>query len=119
MKSLSVRLGVILIGLAIFGYAEVCNAQCAWVLWIKMGNRVEGIWYPPQWQIHSAFPTYDLCVQSRIKDFNYYKEIYIYNKMNVSLYADGSGFAVYDAERSRIDVSYESKCLPDTLDLRK
>jgi hypothetical protein len=31
MKSLSVRLRIILIGLAIFGNAEVCKAESAWV----------------------------------------------------------------------------------------
>ena len=72
MKSLLVKLGVILIGLAIFGYTEACNAECAWVLWKQLGLRVEGRWQEPRWQIDSAFPTYDLCIQSRIKDFNYY-----------------------------------------------
>jgi hypothetical protein len=121
MKSLLGKSGFILIiGLVIFGYAEVCNAECAWVLWIQVGNRVEGRWYPPQWKILSAFPTYDLCVQSRIKDFNYYKDIYSYNKFTISIYGDGSGFAVSDpTDTSKIVFSYESKCLPDTLDLRK
>ena len=37
MKSLSVKLGVILVGLAIFTYTEVCGAE-----WIKYTPEIEG-----------------------------------------------------------------------------
>lgn len=99
--------------------SNIVNAQCAWVLWTQEGNRVEEKWYPPRWQIHSAFPTYDLCMQNRIKELNRYKEIYIYNKIDISMYGDGSGFAIHNRNLNRLEFSYESKCLPDTLDPRK
>ena len=79
MKSLSVKLGVILIMVVILGNVKVCNAECAWVLWERTGQRLEGRFQWVEWHVNSAFPTYDLCTQRRIKEFNYYKEIYIYN----------------------------------------
>jgi len=119
MKALSVKLGVILIGLIIFSYMEVSRGECAWVLWKQEGSRVEGKWYPPQWEIDSAFPTYDLCIQYRIKELNRRKERYIYNKTPISTYDDGSGFIILNRENNITEFSYQSKCLPDTIDPRK
>ena len=80
MKSLSVKSGVILIGLAIFGYAELCKAEDAWVLWLR--HNFEVYWAKDQidsagkviatkgyandffqrtWELLDAFPTYDQC----------------------------------------------------------
>ncbi len=119
MKSLLVRVGVILIGLFILGYGcPLANAQCAWVLWEQIGNRIEGKWYPPEWHINSAFPTYDQCVQKQNKNFNFLKDAY--SKSKPSIYMDTVGFSVLNPnEGNRVDFSYESKCLPDTIDPRK
>ena len=103
---------ILVIGLAAFGYTEACHAEGAWVLWKKVGLRIEGKWQPSQWQIDSVFPTYDMCIQSLTKDFNRYKDLY--SKFNPSVYEDGSGFAVLNlTDPSKKDFSYESKCLPD------
>lgn len=60
MKSLSVRLGVIFIGLIIFSYAEVCKAQCAWVLWKHVDNNVSG---QRSWELIKAFTEHKQCIQ--------------------------------------------------------
>lgn len=121
MKSFS-RLGVIfvLIGLAIFGNGEACNAECGWVLWTKIGSIDKGRWDPGQWQIYLAFPAYDLCIQSHIKNFNRSKDTFSKSNTPISTFDDDSGFWVFDSTEPRKTVfSYESKCLPDTVDPRK
>jgi len=60
MKSLSFKLGVILIGLLILGNAEICGAGGAWVLW-KESRSPKG----SDWKIESAYPTYNECKQHR------------------------------------------------------
>jgi len=59
VKSLSVKLGVILIGLILFGYTEVCNAQ-NWVLWVGKCKKVDS---KTEWTIDSAYPSYEKCVE--------------------------------------------------------
>lgn len=109
MKPLSVKLGVILIGFAIFGYAEVCRAECAWVLWlIDTDNQI---------QVLNAFPSYEQCKQAQqiscerqskaIKDTEIVANCpdsfdFRYKKKGVS------------TMRRRL-----FKCLPDTIDPRK
>ena len=65
MKSLSAKLGVILIGLAILGYTEVCRAEGAWVLWAHFFYK------SPSWSLISAYPNYEQC-QERA---NWFREL--------------------------------------------
>jgi hypothetical protein len=60
---LSVKLGVILIGLIIF-CAEVCRAGDSWVLWEGIAKNIGS---DTIWTTESAFPSYELCT-NRIKN---------------------------------------------------
>jgi hypothetical protein len=94
-------LGVFLVGLVIFGYAELCNAQ-NWVLWEGRDKNKDS---NTVWTIESAFPSYKLCTD-RIKnicgDKNMDYSSYTCAKFNYLGYA-----------------AWYYKCLPDTVDPRK
>ena len=104
MKSLLVKLGVILIGLAIFCYGDVCRAECAWVLWIGQDKKVGS---NTIWTVEAAFPSYELCIK-RIKNI-----------------CAGGTSAMDDSSNTCSQYNYLGyaawyyKCLPDTVDPRK
>lgn len=50
MKPIFVKLAFVLIGLAIFGYTEACNAGDAWILWkqrteVQPNGEIETRWF--------------------------------------------------------------------------
>ena len=127
MKSLLGKLGVILIGLAIFGCAEVCGAECAWVLWRKTEKTifVKDKQYPDysaNWERMEAVPKFEQCMQ-RMREFSernndaYLKGksvggfpgIKIEKLPSLGLMLSGEGFIE----------TIEFKCFPDTIDPRK
>jgi hypothetical protein len=124
MKSL---LGVILVGVAIFGYAEVCNAQCAWVLWGRttiinltpQGQKIE----KPIWELLSAFPNHEQCTEYKIKKIAETKE-FMGRTSNVQKMIDIDNgimvrIEVNESLTSGVIKSLEAQCLPDTIDPRK
>jgi hypothetical protein len=124
MKFLSVKLGLILfvIGLTIFGNVEVCSGQCAWVLWLKDHNE--------KWEIQSAFPTYNDCQEAQRNLFlhfrNTWKNAKAFNEVPIKeakiTEVQFSWMSVWLELQTGRNVSigtFELKCLPDTLDLRK
>lgn len=108
MKSLSVKWGVILIiGLTICGYAELCNAQ-NWVLWAYTKTSDGKNWQGENWQILEAFPSYELCMKAWDRSVS----LGILNATKV-----GKGtFVITDKGYTHL---MEFKCLPDTVDPRK
>lgn len=127
MKSLSVKLGVIFVlsGLAIFGNAEVCKAQCAWVLWeelelfsIKDGKPTDNV----VWKLIVATPKYEQCLENQRRLFEKIKkeadedkEKYdTISKIEVVPYT----FVMKDFKSGGF-FSKTLKCLPDTIDPRK
>jgi hypothetical protein len=118
MKSLLVKLGVILIiGLAIFSYVEVCRAEGAWVLWENLGIRLPSFGKPDWsgWKLERAYPTYEMCIKEanyRIKTKSASR-----NKTEYQIEIRSDGFM---AKKSDDDWTfYEVKCFPDTVDPRK
>jgi hypothetical protein len=103
MKSLLVRLGVILIGLTIFGYAEVCNAQ-NWVLWEGIDKNIGS---KTIWTVESAFPSYELCI-NRIKNICAGSTSAMDYSSNTCTKFNYLGYA-----------AWYYKCLPETVDPRK
>jgi hypothetical protein len=102
MKSSSIGLGVLLIGLLVFGYAEVCRAEGAWVLWEGIDKKVGS---DTIWTIESAFPSYKLCTD-RIKNIC------------------GTGSMDYSSNTcTKFNflgyAAWYYKCLPDMVDPRK
>jgi hypothetical protein len=130
MKSLSVKLGVILIGLTIFGCGEVRGADCAWVLWFK---QVPGSKSTPAnefWEINEAFPTYKECSEAQKNLFfsmrSSFKNMKMLNDAHVK------EVSISDTPNTWMNVwvelktgekvpfgTFEFKCLPDTIDPRK
>lgn len=113
MKSLSVKLGfiVVVIGLLIFEYGcpvvNIANTECAWVLWMKTtvleyekNFRTDSSIY---WELINAFPAHEKCmeVQKTLEP----REIHSKDKDKNK-----------DKEKI-IHIMYI--CLPDTVDPRK
>jgi hypothetical protein len=129
MKSLSAKLGVILIGLTIFGYGNVCKAQCAWVLWnlstlTYKDERTHDI-KPlikgePQWEIVAAFPKYEQCVKRQEQEFLKFKEGI--KKQKENNFSEDKNNWIIAGSYTTSHVMYfwgQWKCLPDTVDPRK
>ena len=127
MKSLLGKLGVILIGFAIFGYAEVWGAECAWVLWKKTEKTMVGKYkqYPDHsvsWELMDAVPKFEQCLQSGRE----------YSERQYSLYLKGKSEGEFQGMRigkspsgglmlseEGLTQTIEFKCFPDTIDPRK
>jgi hypothetical protein len=107
MKSLLTKLGVILIGLTVFGYAELCNAQ-NWGLWQYV--RSEKL-HAEYWENLGAFPSYELCIKEWDK-----KVSLSATSVNAQEITKGEFLITYK-DGSTSWAGY--KCLPDTVDLRK
>jgi len=119
MKSLLVKLGVILVGLAIFGYAAVCKAQCAWVLWeFQITGGVEG---SGGWMINSAFPNYELCMKQLNKSLTYAENSFKKTpNARVNLVVNGVIATVMEeGGKEKLLWQFLYRCLPDTIDPRK
>lgn len=119
MKSLFVKLGVILIGLTIFGYAEACKGQCAWVLWeqrayyrIEKDEPIERIY----WEIIGAFPKYEQCLERKKVLFTNIKE----SIRKSDHKADAVPFElIIEHFTETSSLHYKFICLPDTVGPRK
>lgn len=119
MKSLLAKLGVILIGLIISGYAEVWGAECAWVLWeqtayyrIEKDEPIERNF----WEIIGAFPKYEQCLERKKVLFTNIKE----QVKKSDPKADAVPFELVIEHFTETSfVHYKFICLPDTVDLRK
>lgn len=114
MKSLLV---VVLVGIIVFGYAELCNAQCAWVLWKRGGSHIEIRWF-----IEDAFPTYEKCKQNQLvqckREHKRLLEIITTTLIkSVEDNCPDSLTIIYKDSSSPNITIY--KCLPDTIDPRK
>jgi hypothetical protein len=117
MKSLLVKLGVILLGLAIFAYAGKSQAECAWVLWESRGD--DGYLH---WQMNDAFPSYEKCKQGQRIECERWKELLSTDIQNTQIIRladmcpDSLIISYKDSSRLR-EIVY--KCFPDTVDPRK
>ena len=120
MKSSLVKLGVILIGLAIFGYAEMWGAECAWVLWEK--EMREG--QPYDCKILEAYPKYDQCEEAQKDWLEQQKEGFEkikkrmdpLNRITTIIATPFIIIVNYEDGSQRV---FETQCLPDTIDPRK
>lgn len=112
MKSLLVKLGIVLIGLAIFGYSEMCRADGAWVLWEKNYRYA-----PLEWRIEGAYPSYDACVKKEMEACKEKEEAY-QPKLNPNSKCITTLGGHYHTVVGT-QLTTEWKCLPDTVDPRK
>ena len=116
MKSLSVKLGVILIGLAIFAYVEKPWAESAWVLWENLDviNEEGQVVKLGQWVIVNAYPRHEQCLEGQKQKFLNYKEEQGYKVISIPF-----GYVWRYKEGGKSSIIQELKCLPDTIDPRK
>ena len=114
MKSLLGRVGVVLIGLAIFGYAEVWGAECAWVLWKKYERVSEN--RTVTWELIGAVPQYQECLKMQKKvlegDKKFWKE-----SLKDSVTLSDWMISIKTVDGAIGMITYE--CFPDTIDPRK
>lgn len=127
MKSSSVRLGVILIGLIIFGYTEVWGAECAWVLWKKTEKTTFGKYrqysdLSVKWELMEAVPKFEQCLQ-RVREYSERQyTLYVKGKLEEELL--GTKLERLPSEGLMLSgegwkQTIEWKCFPDTIDPRK
>ena len=137
MKSLSIKLGVILVGFLIFGYAcPVANAGDTWVLW------EHSFYKSPRWELIGTYPNYQQC-QERANRFREvapgsdgYKRImgnptspdFILvapdGKKYIKIKIEDTEYTVLAPNKAIMDtkegyVVIEWNCFPDTIDPRK
>jgi len=129
MKSLWGLVGIILIGLVIFGYAGICKAQSAWVLWLSgskirflpQGQQIE----KPEWNLISAFPKYEQCIEFKRKKIEEMKEVFKLPseppEPEVKDTQDGIvvNFGVNKSLTNGWIWTIHWHCLPETIDPRK
>ena len=116
MKSLLVKLGVVLIGLAIFTYAEVCRAEGSWVLW---ESTIE-LSLPTEWRIIAVYPKYEQCIERHKEDFEILRKNY--KNMGFNTHSLSPETIVIEKVHSKTtsgDITVIQKCLPDTIDPMK
>jgi hypothetical protein len=121
MNFLSVKLGVILIGLIIFGYGYpmviIANAECSecgWMLWKSTTTNVDET--TKHWEIVTAASTYEQCLMAK-KDL-IQKELEVYRKLSKS--ADViSPDHILAVIREGVIKSLDYYCFPDTIDPSK
>jgi hypothetical protein len=121
MKSLLGKLGVILIGLTLLIYAEVCRAECAWVLWLKFENISFVKDKPPiiteNWELIAAVPKYEQCLIMQKEIFE--KQIKGWEKVEGAK-IDSVPFALITVQHPKGGSQFiKLNCFPDTIDPRK
>jgi len=115
MRSLSDRLAAVLvIGLVLFTYAEVCGTECAWVLWERSIPETD-----KDWQINSAYPNYEMCIEARRLIMNPILATWKKTFGDDNIIQSQHGFTVTEKDSAKVKFYYFSKCLPDTIDPRK
>ena len=120
MKSLSGRLGVILVVIivATLTYAEERKGICAWVLWehrayymFEKGEPIERKY----WEIIGAFPKYEQCLER--------KKVLFTNTGDGLEKKDKVKTVPFELIIERLSettsLHYQFICLPDTIDPRK
>jgi hypothetical protein len=109
MKSLFVKFGVILIGLAIFGYTEACDAADAWVLWKQETEAQPNGGIETRWFIQTALTEHSACYAMALRLAEADRKI---------LNAGGklTVVRVRDKEGTVFTIFY--RCFPDTFDPR-
>ncbi|HMK52234.1 MAG TPA: hypothetical protein VK551_07020 [Thermodesulfobacteriota bacterium] len=116
MKSLSVKLGVILVVtvVATLTYAEDWGTECAWVLWLKHCSyigKTEGN-KKCEWKLEEAYPTYDECMKEREHIWTHYKKQFPKS--------EGVQFGYLILSRgSEGALTINFQCFPFTVDPRK
>ena len=119
MKSLLVKLGLILIGLAIFANAEAWGSECAWVLWKRTMINYDQT--SKRWETVGALPTYGQYME--VKSNLIINEIEAYRKISKSVdvtSADHIVAIIRDAKNQRDVINtLDYYCFPDTIDPRK
>ena len=127
MKSLSVKLGIILfsIGLGILGFSELCKAECAWVLWTKTEKTIfkPNPNYSERWEIMGAVPKYEHCLRMKQEVFEKRSGAYTEGKSKggfpgLEVKVDPSITAIFLSGQNLLEV-IKFNCLPDTIDPRK
>jgi hypothetical protein len=106
------KLGIILIGLAVFGNAEVWGAECAWVLWSKTEASVKDKGFDVRWELIGAVPKYEHCVKMLKSTYQDYKKV---NLCTEKEQADDEKFILFPFK----GYSIRFYCFPDTVDPRK
>jgi hypothetical protein len=115
MKSLSVKLGVFLIALTIFGYAEAWGAECAWVLWTKTEASVKNKGLDVRWELIGAVPKYEQCVNMLKSTYQNYKKAWLGTEIDSKEKANDEKFILLPF----LGYSIQFYCFPDTVDPRK
>jgi hypothetical protein len=124
MKSLLVKLGVILlIGLAIFAYAGMSQAECAWVLW-RITEQIPGQWSAEKallsWELVEAVPQYEHCVKLGDTFANVLKKQWVEHSVERGVEkVDITGSLVVITFKNKDITMIQFKCFPDTIDPRK
>ena len=110
MKPTFVKLAFVLIGLAIFGYTEACNAGDAWILWkqrteVQPNGEIETRWF-----VQTALTEHSACYAMALRLAEADRKI---------LNAGGELTAVRigDKEGGRVIIFY--RCFPDTFEPKK
>ena len=104
--------------LLLFG-SSTANAQCAWVLWeqnvyyaFEKGEAIQRKY----WDINSAFPKHDQCLERKKVLFTNIKE----NVKERDPKTEAVPFdLVIEHFSATSSLHYNFKCLPDTIDPRK
>lgn len=112
-------MGVILIGIFIVTYAEMCKAECAWVLWKSTTVNYEEA--SKRWELIIAVPTYRQCLDAKSNLIT--SEIEVYEKIskNAKLTSQDHIVAIMQDKpnQKRIINTLDYYCFPDTIDPRK
>ena len=124
MKSLSIKLGVLLMGLMILGYAVVCNAECAWMLWKRMSfYNIKKDSRSTEWMIIVAVPKYEQCMETLKDKFKKEKEFWEGKARPWKVIGSELGYIMLISQNEKGELSdtgeINFECYPDTIDPRK
>jgi hypothetical protein len=107
---------VLLAIILLIAFSSVANAECAWVLWLKVSKNPltkEG-----KWELTKAFQTYQQCQEYKNEAINGSAENFKRNKgWDVKVYQSESILVSDSAKNESIFLEYS--CFPDTIDPRK
>lgn len=129
MNLKSGKLRVFLIGLMVFGCADICMADCAWVLWMKTDYyqiENEKLKHGIEWEMIIACPKFEQCLDSQRQAYQQKKQYWETNFKNI-IQVIPEPFSK-DSQILRIRLKNKKdngfadlifQCFPDTLDPRK
>ena len=124
MKSLLVMLGVILIGLLILGYAELCGAGDAWVLWHSVRMITNAGSSDFHWEILAVYTTQAECKSHAYMNEDFARKMEKKWKesgqdVEIKIFENGTVFETHRSKEGIFIVETKCLCLPDTIDPRK